>query len=63
MKNTNEQRQRWVANALARAAALPNSAERDLLFQIAREHLLAIVQEYSHKPVTERLTVLPSGLW
>ena len=63
MTSTNAQRRRWVANALARAAELPDCADRDVLLQIARDHLLAIAQEGCPTPVSERLTVSPSGIW
>ena len=42
MKTTHEQRHQWAANALALAAELPDSAERDTLREIAKEHLRAI---------------------
>lgn len=58
-----EQRRRWAANALAMAAELPDSTDRDKLLLLARQHLLAIVQEASRAPVTEHYVVMPSGIW
>jgi hypothetical protein len=45
MKTTNEQRRQWAANALALAEGLPDSADHDMLLQIAKEHLRAIARK------------------
>ena len=63
MKTTNEQRRQWAANALAQAEGLPDSADRNALLQIAREHLQAIVRQESRIKPTERSAVAPTGIW
>jgi hypothetical protein len=63
MKATNEQRRQWAANAIAQAAGLPDSADRDTLLQIAKKHLQAIEQQGCRKPSTVEFAVTPSGTW
>ncbi len=62
-KPTDEQRRQWAANALARAARASDEAARNTFLQIARRHLLEIVQEECHEVVTEKTAVAPSGIW
>jgi hypothetical protein len=45
IKTTNEQRRQSAANAHALADSLPDSADRDTLLQIAKEHLRAIERQ------------------
>jgi hypothetical protein len=63
MKTTIKQRRQWAANALVWAAELPDSADRDTLLQIAREHLQAIDGEEGRPHPAENLRVFPSGIW
>jgi hypothetical protein len=64
MKATKAQRLVWIANAIVRAADLPpESADRDTLLQIAREHLRAIAREKSRVRRAEYSRVSPAGIW
>ena len=63
MRTINERRRRWAANALALAEGLPDSADRDTLLEIAKEHLQAIVLAECRKPPTRKSAVSPSGIW
>ena len=63
MKATNAQRLRWATNALAMAARLPDSADRDTLLQIANDHLRAIERKERRKPTTEKFAAAPTGIW
>ena len=40
-----------------------NSADRDTLLEIAKEHLQAIVLAECRKPPTRKSAVSPSGIW
>jgi hypothetical protein len=62
-KATNEQLRQWAADALAMAANLPDSVDRDLLLQSARQHLQAIAWQESRKQPTEKFAVAPTGIW
>lgn len=59
MKTTNEQRRQWAENALALAEGLPDSANRDTLLQIAKEHLRAIARKENRKALTGKSAVEP----
>lgn len=63
MKTTNELRRRWAAKALAMAADLPDSADRDTLLQIAWEHLQAIRGEEGRARPAGNFRVCPYGIW
>ena len=62
MKTANERRRQWAANALACAAELPASADRDMLLQIAKEHLQAIERRESHKPPNGNSAAAKTGI-